>query len=116
MIYYLLAVGTAVLTGMGQVSLKLFSAHRNLPFLRRIFHPQFVFSATCFGGSFLLSVYVLQYLDFTVFYTLTALNFGFVALFSSWVLGEAIDARKIWGIVVIMMGLAVFNAPADGWL
>ena len=107
--YYVLAVCAACLTAIGQVALKQFSLRMNGISIRRFLNSFFILSVCSFLMSFILSVIALRVLDFTVYYTLTSLNFAFIAILSAWFLNEKLDLYKISGILLIILGLVIFN-------
>ena len=110
-LYYLLSILCAILASYAQVKLKLFGL-KDKPLLRfsNLYDFDLVISVGLFGGSVILSLYVLHFLDFSVFYSFTSLNYLFITLFSHYLLGEDIDLYKVVGNLIIIAGLLVFNS------
>lgn len=106
---FALAVGAALLSALGQVFLKKYALASKKKGLRRFIHKYFSASVTCFLAAFGTAVYVMQTMEFTVYYAVTSLNFVFVMLLSGRMLGEKLDREKIGGILLIVIGLIIFN-------
>lgn len=107
--YYTLAVFAAFLTAIGQVALKRYSGETNPTLWTKLTNKYFILSISSFVGTFAIAIYVMRVLDFTIYYALTSLNFGFIALLSAIYLKEKIDRRKAVGVLVIIFGLIIFN-------
>lgn len=101
-----LLVFAALLTGVGQVAFKL-AAMKGKPFLRKLIDPHFVVGAFCFAACLPLSVIAAKEVEFSIMYGLTSLNFLFVMALSRWLLGERVDAHKLTGVALVMIGLLV---------
>ena len=56
-----------------------------------------------------LSLFVLSKVDFSVFYSFSALIYVFIIIFSKYFLNEIIDWKKTAGIIFIILGILVFN-------
>ena len=106
--YYVLAVLATFLAAVGQVALKRYGRKQQRQTLAvRDFH--FVISVAAFLASTGLGIYIMRVLDFSAYYAMTALNVGFIALLSALYLQERIDVHKVAGIILIVVGLVVFN-------
>lgn len=109
---YSLAVLMAFFTALGQVLLKLYSVKsnkRNRSFLKKFLNPFLILSVLLFSLSFIGAIWVMRYLEFTIYYSITALNFVFITFLSKKYLKEKIDSKKWVGIIIIVVGLLVFN-------
>lgn len=106
---FVLAIAAAFLSALGQIFLKKYALARKRPGLFRFLHRYFLNSIASFVLAFAIAVYVMQTMEFTVYYAITSLNFVFVLLLSRRLLGEAVDLRKTIGILLIVAGLIVFN-------
>lgn len=60
-------------------------------------------------SAFLIAIFVMRILDFTIYYALTALNFVFISILSTIFLDEKLDGLKIGGVLIIVIGLIIFN-------
>lgn len=107
--YYLLSVLAAILTAIGQVLLKKYALRSPRSFFKKITNIYLITSITSFVVTTALSIYIMQSLDFTVYYALTALNFVFITYFSVLYLNEKADKHKLLGLSVIVLGLIIFN-------
>jgi len=57
----------------------------------------------------ILSIIAMRVIDFSVFYSFTALNYFFIMIFAWKILKEDIDKWKIIGIFLVIVGIVVFN-------
>lgn len=107
--YYALAVFGALLTAIGQVALKKYAGASSPTIWSKLTNRFLILSISSFVGTFAIAIYVMRVLDFTIYYALTSLNFGFITALSAIYLKEKIDRRKATGVVVIIFGLIIFN-------
>jgi multidrug transporter EmrE-like cation transporter len=113
MIYSLILVFLAVLlTGISQVLLKIGSAH-NGKRKDSVLDAYLNLHTFCAYGILLIvtviSVIALKEIPLKVFYAIASLGFVVVLIFSWGLLGERITKKTIMGILLIMVGICVFN-------
>lgn len=103
---YILALLAPLFAAFGQVALKRYSVKsidNKRPF------KEFIVSSFFFGISALLGIFCMRYLEFSSFYSLTALNYVFIALLANWFLNEKFDRAKVIGSTITIAGLFVYN-------
>lgn len=101
-----LLVLVAILTGIGHISFKMVAV-RKLTFRQKLVAPRFLAGTVCFVLGAALAIVAAKYIDFSLLYAMTSLNFIFILLFSHWWLGETADRQKICGVGVIVLGLII---------
>ena len=111
MIYYYLAVAAVLLTGAGQVLLKI-GARKGAG--KGGMWGVYTHPATLVGyGMFLVvticTIYALQGMDLKTLYALMSLNPLVVMVLSVFVLNESLTKNKLIAVGLIFCGLLVFN-------
>ncbi len=106
--FKLLLVLVAVLAALGQVCLKLV-ARKPGSFMGRFLDPYFGMGIALFLICPGLSIIAARHVDFSVIYSLTALNYVFVMLLGRTCLKEPIDPCKIWGTLIVLAGVLIYN-------
>ena len=107
--YYALAVLTAVLASTGHINFKKFALKRKRFTLQNLTDRHFIVGVILFLASAACGVATLRGLDFSAFYSTTALNYIFISALSSIYLKERIDRAKIIGNLVVIAGILVYN-------
>lgn len=107
MIYYLFALAAVLLTGIGQVLLKIGARKRGLAEMYTT--PVTLAGYSVFLVATICSVYALQVMDLTALYALISLNPLVVMVLSVYVLKENITKNKLIAAGLISGGLLVFN-------
>jgi drug/metabolite transporter (DMT)-like permease len=107
MIYYYLALAAVMLTGIGQVLLKIGAKKRGAV-------EMYINQATLAGyGIFMVaticSIYAMQEMDLKALYALTSLTPLVVMALSVYVLKETLTKNKVIAVGLIFCGLLVFN-------
>lgn len=110
-ISWLFAFCSVFLTGFGQTLLKLGARSGDgvSRFMGAYLNPYVIVAYGLFVVVTLFSVYALREISLKVFYSLTALNFFIVMIFSYFVLKEQINKKQIIGVVFIVFGVIIFN-------
>ncbi|HEO72114.1 MAG TPA: hypothetical protein ENN80_12705 [Candidatus Hydrogenedentes bacterium] len=106
---YAIGVLVAVMASTGHMFFKRFALKRRFVFPHSLFDPHLDAGLFLFGSSVILTLIAVHYLDFSVYYSLTALNYVFISALSKVYLGERIDRQKIIGNAVIILGIVVYN-------
>jgi len=101
-----LLVIVSILTGFGHICFKLV-AIRRLSLREKLLAPKFIAGTACFLLGPVLAIVAAKFVDFSLLYAMTALNFVFILLFSRSILNEAVDQRKLLGVGCIIVGLVV---------
>ena len=107
MMYYYLALAAVLLTGIGQVLLKVGAREKETK-------QMYINSATLAGyGLFLIvticAIYALQVMELKTLYALMSLNPLVVMFLSVFVLNESPTKNKVIAVGLIFCGLLVFN-------
>ena len=108
MIIYLLVTACIVLTGIGQLLLKIGANNKNNSW------SMFINPFTVTGYLLILSVTVftvlaLKVIDLKLLYALMALNYIILLALSKLVLNEPLTKNKIIATLLIFLGVAIFN-------
>ncbi|WAI01200.1 hypothetical protein [Methanogenium organophilum] len=105
------AILSILLTGISQTILK-WAAGRDGRF-RGFIGDYLKLPIVCAYAIFVLvtisTVLALREIDLKVFYALTGLNFVVVVIFSSVFLKEEVNPRIIGSVLIIILGVAIFN-------
>ena len=109
--YILLAVAAQFIVALAQVILKI--GARQTDFKDPIIHSlknRFILSSIfLFILVPVLSIVSMRVIDFSDFYSFTALSYFFIMFFSWKVLKEDIDRSRIIGNILVIAGVVIFN-------
>jgi drug/metabolite transporter (DMT)-like permease len=109
--YIFLAVVVQFLVALAQVILKI--GARQLDFKNPIIHnfknKYLIISICLFVLVPVLSIISMRVVDFSDFYSFTALSYFFIMLFSWKVLREDMDKIRIIGNILVIVGVVIFN-------
>ena len=110
-LYILLAILVQFLVALAQLNLKIGSnrVSLNKPLAHNLKNKHLLVSIFLFLLVPVLSIIIMRVVDFTVFYSFTALNYFFIMLFSWKVLKEDIGKLRIIGNLLVIIGVVVFN-------
>jgi drug/metabolite transporter (DMT)-like permease len=107
--YYLIGIASSMAASGGQVFLKLSARKFTLSRLINLEDRNLLVGILLLVMSMLLSVYALRRIEFSAYYSLTALNYLFISSFSKIILKEKMDDHKIFANIIIVIGILVFN-------
>ena len=102
-----LPVIVAFLAALGNLFFKKAALSGKKTLLAKMFSIQFVLGGILFVACPVISSFCARYLDFSILYSMTALNFVFILLLSKLFLSEKIDKYKITGVGLIIVGILV---------
>ena len=109
--YILLAVFIQFLVAYGQYHLKVgarrLDTRKNLAF--NIKNWNLVLAIILFIIVTVLSVVTMRFMEFSIFYSFSALNYLFIMFFSWKILKEKFDRLRILGNVLVVVGVIIFN-------
>ena len=110
-LYIFLAVLVQFLVALAQLNLKIGSIRVSFdkPLVHNLKNKHLLASVFLFLLVPVLSIIIMRVVDFTVFYSFTALNYFFIMLFSWKVLKEDIGKLRIIGNLLVIIGVVVFN-------
>ena len=112
MVYYiLLAVFIQFLVAYGQYHLKVGSRRLDLKkdLAFNLKNWNLVLAIILFLLVTVLSIVTMRFMEFSIFYSFSALNYLFIMFFSWKVLKEKFDRLRILGNVLVVVGVIVFN-------
>ena len=112
MVYYiLLAIFIQFLVAYGQYQLKVgarrLDLKKNLVF--NIKNWNLVLAVILFLLVTELSIVTMRFMEFSIFYSFSALNYLFIMFFSWKLLREKFDILRILGNVLVVIGVIIFN-------
>ncbi len=109
--YILLAVFIQFLVAYGQYHLKVgagkLDLKKNLAF--NIRNWNLAIAIILFLIVPVLSVITMRFMEFSIFYSFTALNYLFIMFFSWKILKEKFDRLRVLGNVLVIIGVIIFN-------
>jgi len=107
--FYAVAVIVAIFASIGHVCFKKFALKGKTVFPALLMDRHLILGSAFFGMSVVLSIIALKFIDFSAYYSFTALNYLFISVLSKIYLKEWIDQRKIIGNLIIISGILVYN-------
>ena len=110
-IYIILAIFIQFLVAYAQYHMKV--GARKLDFsvgiYRNIKNWNLILAIFLFIATTILSIITMRYMDFSIFYSFTALNYLFIMFFSWKILKEKFDRLRIIGNILVIIGVIIFN-------
>lgn len=107
--FYVMAVLAALIASLGHIFFKKFALRTGKLMSWRFFDSNLAIGIAFFSTSVILSIIVLKFIDFSAFYSFTALNYLFISILSKMYLKERLDKYKIIGILIIIVGILAYN-------
>ena len=115
--FYLALIVMSIFVAYSQVLMKKISISLDLSSIKSIFRSmiglitnlQFLLVVSLILTSSVMYLYALKGLDLSIAYSMTALNYVFVVLFSSVFLKENINFYNLIGTLCIFMGILIIN-------
>ena len=102
----LLLIVVSIFASLGQLCFKK-SSLLKMSLWKKLRSPVLLLGLFFFGSCTVMSSIAAKVLDYSIIYSMTALNYVFVLLLSRLVLKEIIDWPKIVGVFIIILGLIV---------
>ena len=109
MIYYLLTLVIVIFTSVAQLLLKkgcVVSMDQNV---KMYLHPYSIIAYIIFAIVAFLSIYAMKGLDLKVFFALSSLTYICIPILSFIFLKESVTKNKLIGIIIISIGVVIFN-------
>ncbi len=97
----------AFLTACGNICFKKAAMLKVKSQWNKILSIPFIAGGSLFVICPVLSAFCAKYIDFTIMYSLTAMNFVFVLVLSRVFLGEPLDRHKCFGVCIIVLGILI---------
>ncbi len=108
MIYYLLALASIVINGLGQVMLKA-GARPGGTFLGAYLNRSTIAGYALFLAVVVMSTYALLGMELKTLYAIASLNYAVVLLLSWLLLKEKLTRSKVIGAGLVVAGIIIFN-------
>jgi drug/metabolite transporter (DMT)-like permease len=110
-LYIILAIFIQFLVAYAQYNMKVGARKLNLSegILSNIKNWNLILAIFLFIATTVLSVITMRYMDFSIFYSFTALNYLFIMFFSWKILKEKFDRLRIIGNILVIIGVIIFN-------
>lgn len=109
MIYYLMTLTVVIFTSIGNLLLKIASSRVTESGGRLYTNPVSIIAYGIFAFVAFLSIYAMKGLDMKVFFALNSLTYICIPFLSFVFLKEAVTRNKMIGIVIISIGVIIFN-------
>jgi len=109
--YILLAIFIQFLVAYGQYHLKVGARRLNLKkdLAYNIRNWNILLAIILFLTTTVLSIITMRFMEFSIFYSFTALNYLFIMLLSWKILKEKFDILRILGNLLVIIGVIIFN-------
>lgn len=107
--YILLTLVVVLFTSIGHLLLKIASTRVTGTGGKLYTHPISLVAYAIFAGVAFLSIYAMKGLDLKVFFALNSLTYICIPLLAYVVLRESFTRNKIIGVVIISLGVILFN-------
>jgi drug/metabolite transporter (DMT)-like permease len=109
--YIFLAVVIQFIVALAQVILKI--GARQIDFKKPLYYnfknKYLIISIFLFILDPVLSIITMRVVDFSDFYSFTALGYFFIMMFSWLILKENFDRRRVIGNLIVIAGVLIFN-------
>jgi len=109
MYYYLLTLVIVVFTSIGHLLLKIAATRVSESGGRIYTDPVSVAGYGIFAFVAFLSIYAMKGLDMTAFFALNSLTYICIPILSYFVLRESFTRNKVIGVIIIAVGVLLFN-------
>ena len=105
MIYYVFLLIMTIIGSVASLFLKKASQNKNMK--ETFFSTNLHIGGCLYLLTSLINIYILRYLDYSVVLPLTSITYIWTLIISHFILYETISLKKIYGIILIIVG-AVF--------
>jgi multidrug transporter EmrE-like cation transporter len=106
--YLVFAFAAIILTGFSQLLLKIGTRYHRTPISIYV-NPSSIAGYCLFLVASICSVLALKGLDLKLLYALASLNYGVAVILSRVFLHESLDRKKIVAVLIIILGIIMFN-------
>ena len=108
-LFYVLMLASATITAFSQIILKKSANKKHKGIIFEYINPYVLFSYVCYFGVLVLNVFIYTNVDYRFGVVINSMASVFVMLFSKLMLKETITRRRIWGNVLIILGIVIFS-------
>lgn len=109
MMYYLLTLVVVLFTSIAHILLKIATCRAAKSGVRIYTHPVSLVAYGIFAMVAFLSIYAMKGLDLKVFFALNSLTYIVIPLLAFFILKESFTRNKAIGVVLISIGVLLFN-------
>ena len=102
-------LSSAAITAFSQIILKQSADKKHKGFRFEYINPYVLFSYVCYFGVLVLNVFIYTKVDYRFGVVINSMASVFIMLFSKLMLKETITRRRIWGNVLIILGIVIFS-------
>ena len=107
--FYVLMLASATITAFSQIILKKSANKRHKGIIFEYINPYVLFSYVCYFGVLVLNVFIYTKIDYRFGVVINSMASVLVMVFSKLMLKETITRRRIWGNVLIILGIVIFS-------
>lgn len=108
--FYAVAVIATVFTSMGHIYFKKFALKSKKPLPLGLLDRHLAIGCGLFVLGVIAGIAALVFIEWSAFYSVTALNYLFISVLSKVCLRERIDKAKLIGNLIIVAGILAYNA------
>ena len=108
-LFYILMLSSAAITAFSQIILKKSADKKHKGFIFEYINPYVLFSYVCYFGVLVPNVFIYTKVDYRFGVVINSMASVFVMVFSKLMLKETITRRRIWGNVLIILGIVIFS-------
>ena len=107
--FYALMLASATITAFSQIILKKSANKKHKGIIFEYINPYVLFSYVCYFGVLVLNVFIYTKIDYRFGVVINSMASVLVMVFSKLMLKETITRRRIWGNVLIILGIVIFS-------
>ena len=107
--FYVLMLASATITAFSQIILKKSANKKHKGIIFEYINPYVLFSYMCYFGVLVLNVFIYTKIDYRFGVVINSMASVLVMVFSKLMLKETITRRRIWGNVLIILGIVIFS-------
>ncbi len=107
--FYVLMLASATITAFSQIILKKSANKKHKGIIFEYINPYVLFSYVCYFGVLVLNVFIYTKIDYRFGVVINSMASVLVMVFSKLMLKETITRRRIWGNVLIILGIVIFS-------
>jgi len=108
-LFYVLMLASATITAFSQIILKKSANKKHKGIIFEYINPYVLFSYVCYFGVLVLNVFIYTKIDYRFGVVINSMASVLVMVFSKLMLKETITRRRIWGNVLIILGIVIFS-------
>ena len=108
-LFYVLMLSSATITAFSQIILKKSADKNHKGIIFEYINPYVLFSYVCYFGVLVLNIFIYTKIDYRFGVVINSMASVLVMVFSKLMLKETITRRRIWGNVLIILGIVIFS-------